>query len=83
MGTTVALDKRHFKAAAEKARELGKTPETFIESLIDAASLTFDEVLAPVRKGFAASGISEEELDEVVAKARKAIHARSRRKTRK
>jgi hypothetical protein len=50
MGTTITLDKRHFKAAAEKARELGKTPATFVESLIDAATSTFDEVLAPVRK---------------------------------
>ena len=83
MGTTITLDKRHFKAAADRARELGKTPETFIESLIDAATLTFDEVLAPVRKGFARSGVTEDELDEAVAEARKAIHAQSRRKSRK
>jgi DNA-binding protein H-NS len=83
MGTTVTLDKRHFKAAAARARELGKTPETFIESLIDAATLTLDEVLAPVRKSFAKSGVTEDELDEAVTEARKAIHARSRRKSRK
>jgi hypothetical protein len=69
--------------AAKKARELGKTPQTFIESLIDAASLTFDDILAPVREGFAESGITEEELDAAVTKARKAIHARNRRKSRK
>ena len=83
MGTTITLDKRHYKAAADKAREMGKTPETFIESLIDAATLTFDEVLAPVRKGFAKSGVTEDELDEAVNEARKAIHARARRKSRK
>jgi hypothetical protein len=83
MGTTITLDKRHFKAAAAKARALGTTPETFIESLIDAATLSFDEILAPVRKSFARSGVTEDELDEVVTKARKAIHARSRRKSRK
>jgi hypothetical protein len=83
MGTTITLDKRHFKAAAAKARALGTTPETFIESLIDAATLSFDEILAPVRKSFARSGVTEDELDEVVTKSRKAIHARSRRKSRK
>jgi hypothetical protein len=83
MVTTVRLDKRHYKAAARKARELGKTPETYIESLIDAATVTFDELLAPVRKGFARSGITEDELDGAVAQACRAIHARPRRKSRK
>jgi hypothetical protein len=83
MGTTVTLDERHFKAATKRARELGKTPQTFIESLIDAETLTFDEILAPARKGFAKSGVTEEELDEAVTKARKAIHAKLRRKSHK
>ncbi|MFI5380445.1 MAG: hypothetical protein ACHRHE_14195 [Tepidisphaerales bacterium] len=83
MSTTVMLDKRHFQAATQKARELGKTPQRYIESLIDAANLTFDEILSPVRKGFAASGVTEEQLDEAVAQARKAIHARSGRKSSK
>jgi hypothetical protein len=83
MGKTITLDRQHFKAAADKARELGTTPETFIESLIDAATLTFDEVLSPVRKAFAASGVTEDELDQAVTRARKAIHAKNRRKSRK
>lgn len=83
MSTTITLDKRHFKAAAAKAHALGTTPETFIESLIDAATMTFDEVLAPVRKRFAKSGTTEAELDRAVSKARKAIHSRFRRKSRK
>jgi hypothetical protein len=83
MDTTVTLDKRHFRAAVDKARELGKTPETFIESLIDAATTTFDAVLDPVRKGFAKSGVTENKLNEAVSKARKAIHVQSRRKSRK
>ena len=62
---------------------MGKTPKTFIESLIDAATLTFDEVLAPVRKGFAESGVTEDELDEAVNEAHKAVHAQVRRKPRK
>lgn len=69
--------------ASDKAREMGKTPATFIESLIDAATLTFDEVLAPVRSDFAKSGITEKELDRAVCEARKAIEAGGRRKSRK
>lgn len=83
MGTTVTLDKRHFQAAAEKARELGKTPVGYIESLIDADMLTFDEILAPVRESFAKGGATEDELDAAVNEARKAIHAQPRRKSRK
>ncbi|MDB5290941.1 MAG: hypothetical protein JWL69_2182 [Phycisphaerales bacterium] len=83
MGTTITLDSRHYKAAAEKARELGKTPEEYIESLIDAATPTFDEILAPVREGFRKSGVTEEELDAAVAEARKAIHDKAKRKARK
>ncbi len=83
MSTAVMLDKRHFKAVSEKARELGQTPQAYVESLIDAATLTFDEILAPIRRQFARSGVTEEELGEAVAQARKAIHARSRRKARR
>ena len=70
-------------AAVEKARELGKTPEGYIGSLIDAATLTFDHVLAPARAAFRKGGATEEELDDAVTEARKAIHERPRRKTRK
>jgi hypothetical protein len=78
MGTTVTLDKRHFKAAAEKAKALGQTPQTFIETLIDAATSSFDEVLSTVRRAFAKSGVTEDELDDAVCIARKAIRSRSR-----
>jgi hypothetical protein len=83
MGKTLTLDDRHFKAAAKRAKELGKTPEIYIESLIDAATMSFDEILAPVRKGFKESGATEEELDKAVIEARKAVHRRSGRKPRK
>jgi hypothetical protein len=75
--TTIALDDDHFKAAAKRARELGTTPERFIQSLIDAATMGFDELLAPVRDSFAGSGVSEDQLDQAVAEARKAFHSRS------
>ncbi len=80
--TTIMLNKRHFKAVVDQARELGKTPDGYVASLIDAASLTFDEILAPVRARFKKSGVSEEELDNAVTTARKAFRARLPRKVR-
>ena len=74
MDNTVTLDERRCKAAAAKARELGKTPGGYIESLIDAAASSFDEILAPVREGFRNSGMSEADLDELVNQARREIH---------
>jgi len=83
MDTTVTLDKRHFKAASDTARKLGTSPQAYIHSLIDAANLTFDQLLAPVRDGFRKSGVSRSELDVVVTRARKAIHAKRIRPGRK
>jgi len=83
LNTTVTLDKRHFKAAARRAQEVGTTPRQYIHSLIDAANLTFDEILRPVREGFRKSGVTEVELDKAVSEARKAIRAKSRREKRR
>jgi len=80
MSTTITLDKRHFNAASRKARELGKTPARYVESLIDAATMSFDEILGPVRKGFEKCGISEAELDDSVMEARKAFRRKSPKK---
>ena len=77
MRTAVTLSKQHYTIAVQTARELDITPQAYIESLIDAADLTFDEILAPVRKSFAASGATEEQLDKAVVQARKAIRSRS------
>jgi hypothetical protein len=83
MARTIIIDSRHFKAAATKARELGTTPQRYIHSLIDAATLTFDELLAPIRGSFRKSKGAEDELDRVVTRARKAIRNSSRRSSRK
>src|SRR4051812_10229550 len=46
METVVRLGERHFKAATEKARALGQTPEQYIEGLIEFDARSFDEILA-------------------------------------
>lgn len=76
--TTITLDERHFEAVSQKARELGTTPAEFIHSLIDAATLGFDEILSPVRNAFGTSGASEEDLDEAINEARLDFYKRTR-----
>jgi hypothetical protein len=77
MASIVSLDEKHSKVAARVARELGTTAEQYVHSLIDAANMTFHDILAPVQKGFRESGVTEEELNDAVTKARKAIYAKN------
>ena len=79
IANTVNLDDRHFKAVADKAREPGTTPEVYIHSLIEAATMGFDELLSPVRRACAESGANEFELDGAVNAALKAFHAENER----
>ena len=76
MASIISLDEKHSKVAARAARELGTTAEQYVHSLIDAANMTFDEILAPARKSFRESGMTEDELDELVNRARKAAAKR-------
>lgn len=63
----LALEEKHFRAAEEKARALGTTPEQYVQSLIEADSRSFDEILRPVREGF--EGMSDAEIDDVFERA--------------
>jgi hypothetical protein len=69
MDTTVILDQKHYETVVAEARAAGQTPEEFLHSLIDARTHTFDDLLAPVRKGFEEK--SDKELDELFAHAQK------------
>ncbi len=72
MDTTLTLDEPHFRAAFDKARASGQTPAEYVQRLIDADGRTFDEILKPVRDGFASKGEDELDplLDETLAAAR-------------
>jgi hypothetical protein len=66
----VKLDEEHFRAVQANARTLGKTPEQYLQALIDADSRSFDEILQPVRQGFEHMG--DAELDDLFDRARQA-----------
>jgi hypothetical protein len=70
MDTTVTLDASHSRMAADKARALGTTPEDYLHALIEADARSFDEILLPVREGFA--GMSDDELEALLGRARSA-----------
>lgn len=66
---TVTIDEKYFQAAAKCATDLGMSPELFIQSLIEKATRSFDEISAPVRQGFEA--MSDDELDGLIDRAQK------------
>ena len=60
----------------EKAKSSGKDVSEYVEDLIEKnidRPKTLGEILAPVRKNFAESGMTEEELDELIETERQAI----------
>ena len=79
MNTTLTLDKRIFQTAAAKARRLGQTPKAYVESLIEHADRTFDDIVAPVRQAF--ENTPDDELEALLSRANQA--ARKRMKGRK
>jgi len=65
------------KAALEQiARSDGKSGEEFARTLIQAEILSrrpLSEILAPIRKSFEESGMTEEELDVLIEEVREEI----------
>jgi hypothetical protein len=83
--TDIGLKPAQVKAVAKRAKQVGKSPSEYLRSLVERDLLigrSFDEILRPIREGFAKSGVTEDELDVLVTRARRDFHARSRRKAR-
>ena len=69
-------------AIAEAAKRQGTTPEAAALELLETAVLTqkqFEEIVEPIARSFDESGMSEEELDDLVTRTKKAIHEERRR----
>jgi hypothetical protein len=74
-----------LKALASKAKRQGKSRAEYVRSLVERdllADQSFDEILKPVRDGFRRSGVTEDQLDEIVSAARKATSTRRKRTSR-
>ncbi len=64
------------KALQKKAKDNGFELNVYLEKLIEKdvdRAKTLDEFLAPVRKNFAESGMTEDELDELIENERQAM----------
>ena len=84
------LNKRKMNELTAKAKELGMTPEQYVRQLVEedleldrkARGMSFAQIMQPVRDEFRASGMSDEELDQIVDRARTRHHKRISRKRR-
>ena len=73
---TIHVSKDTGAILEEKARDGGKNVTEYVESLIEKdidKRKTIDEILAPFRKRFAESGMTEEELDDLIENERQKI----------
>jgi hypothetical protein len=69
-------------AIAETAKRQGTTPEAAALKLLDTAVLAqkpFEEIVEPVAKSFDESGMTEAELDDLVAQTTQAVREEKRR----
>jgi hypothetical protein len=79
-----AKSKARLKARAEQA---GLTPERYVKHLVDedlaleqtAQTTSFEELLAPVREQFRQSGMTGDELDALIERAKTRYRERARR----
>jgi hypothetical protein len=81
----LGLGKQKMIALTAKAKRLGLTPSRYVRQLVeddlaienDAQSMTLAQIMAPVRKEFRESGMTEKELDAIVNGARSRRRPRS------
>ena len=69
-------------AIAEAAKRQGTTPEAAALQLLETAVLAqkpFEEIVEPIARSFDESGMSEEELDNLVTKTQNAVREERRR----
>ena len=76
MTLTIQVPKNIGAVLVEKARNQGKDVAEYVENLIEKdidRRKTLDEILAPLRKDFAESGMTEDDLDELIESERQAM----------
>ena len=69
-------------AIAEAAKRQGATPEAAALELLETAVLAqkpFEEIVEPIARSFDESGMSEDELDDLVTKTQNAVREERRR----
>lgn len=77
MSLTIQLPIEDEARLAIKARRAGVDLPTYVERVLKAevSRPPLDEILTPVRDAFAESGMGEDELSELLVKAKKEMRA--------
>ncbi len=75
MDVTITIPPEILPKVQHKANLRGRDVSDYIQELVekDASTPSLDEILAPIREQFAASGITEEELDQLFEEERQAV----------
>ncbi len=76
MDVTITISPELKPKIEAEAQRLGKEVKRVIEEILARAFSphpTLDELLAPARKEFAESGLTEDELDDLIKQERKAM----------
>lgn len=76
MSVLLELEPNVEAALEKKAAATGTPVNTYIEKLIEHhidLGPTYEEVMAPLWKSFAETGMSDEELDDLIDRERQAI----------
>lgn len=76
MTLTISVPPNIGALLKEKAKNEGKDVAEYVEDLIEKdvdRAQTLDEILAPIRRNFAESGMTEEDLDALVESERQAM----------
>ena len=83
MVLSIELDARTEMRLREQAQAAGKDVSSYVSQLVEAAAAkpSLDELLAPLRKQFQASDISDEELVGDITQAQAEYRAEKRKRT--
>lgn len=75
MDITISIPAELAPMVERAALKRGRDVVSYIQDLVarDASAPSLDEILAPVRTDFVASGITEEEFDALIEAERQAI----------
>jgi hypothetical protein len=77
----IGLPPAQLRAVERKAKGAGQTAPQYVRALIERdllADKTFDEILRPVREDFRKRGVTPEQLDVIVDRARAATRPKRR-----
>ncbi|HEX4795248.1 MAG TPA: hypothetical protein VH370_15740 [Humisphaera sp.] len=76
---TLGLKPATLRAVERNAKRSGKTMPQYVRHLIERGVLadqSFDQILRPIREDVKKKGLTEEQVDQIVARARKATRPR-------